>query len=212
MARFISSEVLVFLAKSPLATAAGEGGAAGEGEQGEKVSLLLTSPALTDYKNNRIIMCYKFNNISTMYAYYPSEDRWEGFGRCFSSRDPVTVADGVIYAHYREIHGFFMAFDLATKEWLNVRVAPAFLDMYESYLHISTYLVLLHLPNSILCLLASLYEDHEPGQPQTTAVHVVQFKVELVKMDDKKEVLVTPLSSRYYHLDSRCYAFRCLRL
>ncbi|WOH05010.1 hypothetical protein DCAR_0624422 [Daucus carota subsp. sativus] len=153
-----------------------------------------------------------------MYGYYPCEDRWEclleDFGGCFSIGDPVTVADGVIYeyAHYREIHGFFRAFDLATKEWLNVRVAPAFLDTYESYLHISTYRGLLHLPNSILCLLSSIYEDHEPGQPQTTAVHVVQFKVELVKMDDKEEVLVTPLSSRYCHLDSRCYVFRCSRL
>lgn len=88
------------------------------GEEGQKVHLVISPPVLADYKNNRIIVC--FNNVSTMYAYYPSTDRWEclveGFTGWFSSLQPVTLADGVIYVHHRTIHGFFKAFDLATKQ------------------------------------------------------------------------------------------------
>lgn len=184
------------------------------GDAGEKVHLRLTPPVLADYKNDRIIVY--FNNISTMYAYYPSQDRWEclveGFFGWFSCHDPVTLADGVIYLHYPKIKGFVEAFDLATKQWLNVQVSPAFADNYQSYLHMRTYNSLFSLGNAILCLLAWTYQDHDPGQPQTTSVHIVQFKVEIVEINDTKEVTVTPLSSKYCHLDSRCHVFRYLPL
>ncbi|KAL1822971.1 hypothetical protein ACET3Z_009749 [Daucus carota] len=158
------------------------------GEEGGKVQLKITPPVLADYKNDRIMV--RVND--SMYAYYPSQDRWECVVEAFlgwsSSVDPVTLVDGVIYIHYRKMMGFFEAFDTATKQYLNVQVSPDAVDNYQYYLHLRSYNALLHLGDGILCLLGSTYQDHEPGQPQTSAVHAAQFKVELVKNNDTKEV------------------------
>lgn len=182
----------------------------GADDQGRR--LHISPPVLADDKNERIIV--RIND--SMYAYYPSRDEWEfvvkGFKGWYSQLHPVTIVDGVIYIHHHKIPGFFRAFDIATKQYLSVQLSSIHNYDESSLLHLYSYGNLVHLGDGILCLLGQTYQDHEPGQSQTTALHVVQFKVELIKNNnnDAKEVLVTPTSSKYHHLTSRCHLVNCL--
>lgn len=175
----------------------------------------LVAPVLADHKNDRIIAF--FDKPSSMFAYYPSREQWE----CLQEDFPcwlrhcklVTLLDGVIYVHHLECENIFTAYDIATKQWLNVQVSPDAGNV-KSHLPFYSYNALVSLGNDILCLLASRYEDRQtdPENP-TTLVHIVRFKVQLINNDDtKKVVLVTPLSSQYFDLDSTCTLHSCIAL
>lgn len=175
--------------------------------------LHIAPPVLADDKNDRIIV--RINN--SMYAYYPSRDEWEfvvkGCAGWYAPLDPVTIVDGIIYIHHRKIPAFFEAFDIATKQFLNVQLSSVDNNYDESsLLHLYFYGHLVHLGDGILCLLGQTYQIHQPDQSETTSLHIVQFKVELIKNNnnDTKEVLVTPTSSKYHHLTSRCHLVKCL--
>ncbi|KAK1386618.1 hypothetical protein POM88_014796 [Heracleum sosnowskyi] len=145
----------------------------------------IISPVLVDHENDRIIAF--FEDTSSLYAYYPSREQWE------------CVVDN-----------FGSWFQHATKQKLNVQVSPDAAN-HESYLHLPRYNSLVYLVNGILCLLASRYKYRQTDpQTQTTLVHVVQIKVQHINNHDAKEVLVIPLSDKYYDLDSPCTLFTCL--
>ncbi|KAK1366202.1 hypothetical protein POM88_041763 [Heracleum sosnowskyi] len=152
--------------------------------------LILAPPVLADYDNKRIIVCLHTPvDSSSLYAYYPSEDRWECVvetflqKRWFSSPSIVTMADGVIYVYYRDLKGFFQAYDIDSKEWLEVKVSPAVKHSESYYLPLYHYVSVIHLGKGILCLLG--WTDEGEG---LTHIHLVQFQLKVLNVDDKKEV------------------------
>lgn len=177
--------------------------------------LILVPPVLADYDNKRIIVFLSTRLGGSLYAYYPSEDRWECVvetflqTQWFSYRSIVTIADGVIYVYYRDLEGFFKAYDIHSNEWLEVKVPPAVKQRSESYyLPLFHYVSVIHLGKGVLCLLGWIDE----GKDDTTHIHLVQFQVKVLNVDDKKEVLVTPLSIRVFYVNSNCSAYQCLAL
>lgn len=180
--------------------------------------LVLRYPVFADYEMNRIMVSFynTHTRVSLLYAYYPSEDRWECvvevLESSFSLLELVTIANGVIYVHYHNLKGFFQAFDIATKQRLKVQLSPAVEHSQSHYLTLRHYKCLLYMGNGILCLLADTHHDLGDDRLPTTHIHLVQFQVELLTTHGKKEVLVTPLSTRVIDLDAQCSAYSFLAL
>ncbi|KAL6558954.1 hypothetical protein OROMI_019304 [Orobanche minor] len=159
---------------------------------------LVSPPVIADPLNNRILV--HLQNNSSIYAYYPDADRWDCLVEAFGGwcRKMVCV-DGVIYMHCSKLKGMVMAYDLASKQLLDVAVSSEF----ESPLTSRQFHSIFHRGNGLLCLVSCLRKNGPSGADDGhDVVHVVEFKAEL--KNNPKQVLVTPVSSKFYPLDSRC--------
>ncbi|KAL6564125.1 hypothetical protein OROMI_015575 [Orobanche minor] len=155
--------------------------------------LTVSSPVLPDPLNNRIFI--HIQEIKALYAYYPTQDRWELFIQDFNFwSDRLALEDGVIYMYIPSSENVIAAYDITRKERLDV----VLFSKFDRSVSDSEYDALLHLGNGVLCLVT-----YTPvyGTTPKTLIYTVKFRVQR-RTGSHLNVLVTPISVESYTIEA----------
>ncbi|VFQ67020.1 unnamed protein product [Cuscuta campestris] len=153
---------------------------------------------VVDDENKRILI--PFHSIKSVFAYYPSNNRWELVLESFSWPSVLVFAQGMILFYLPQIPKMFGAYHVATKQWLNVVLTSEVPD----HVWRCEFDAMLYLGNGILCL-ATYSIDFD--KVRTTYVYIAMFKFERAS-DIPGDLLVTPLPPQTYTLPTRCFGVK----
>lgn len=153
---------------------------------------------VVDDENKRILI--PFHSIKSVFAYYPSNNRWELVLESFSWPSILVFAQGVILFYLPQIPKMFGAYHVATKQWLNVVLTSEVPD----HVWRCEFDAMLYLGNGILCL-ATYSIDFD--KVRTTYVYIAKFKFERAA-DSPGDLLVTPLPPETHTLPTRCFGVK----
>ncbi|KAL6503395.1 hypothetical protein OROGR_025318 [Orobanche gracilis] len=154
--------------------------------------LTVSSPVLPDPLNNCIFIYIQ--EINALYAYYPTQDRWELVIQDFKFwSNRLALEDGVIYMYIPSSENVIAAYDITRKERLDVVLSSKF----DRSVGDSEYDDLLHLGNGVLCLVTY---THVYGTTPKTLIYTVKFRVQR-RTGSPLNVIVTPISVKSYTIE-----------
>ncbi|XP_074270299.1 uncharacterized protein LOC141593983 [Silene latifolia] len=147
--------------------------------------------AFADPDNNRLVVSFK--TISSIYAYYPSDNTWELIVDSFGFSNFVFVK-GVFYVYLRKTRDLVMAFDSVTKQWLEIEFTSEPPEKMWRY----KFKDMLLLGNGLMCL---VYSICKLGDSPGILVSVAKFRFK--RCTDRPGVLIiTPLPMETYKLNT----------
>ncbi|KAK9705009.1 hypothetical protein RND81_07G026600 [Saponaria officinalis] len=154
-----------------------------------------SSSAVADPDNNRLLV--HFRSISSIYAYYLSDNTWQltldSFTCCAKH---MVFVDGVFYVYICHHGDLVMAYDTITKQRLEI----VFTSEVPINMLIYKFDDMLYLGNGLMCLTHHIGKSVDSPSP---TVNIAKFRFK--RSTDRPGVLIiTPLSWQTYTINSLC--------
>ncbi|XP_074311997.1 uncharacterized protein LOC141647624 [Silene latifolia] len=154
--------------------------------------IICTRSAVPDPVNNRILL--DFGRMGCYYAYYPDERRWEKVVEFIPFFPKHVFADGVFYVYNPKMPDIVEAYDVSSKQWLNIE--------FTSEVHYRVWRYefddMFYLGNGLICLAGYSPNYDLPGTRTNLFIAKIRFHRSTAR---PTHLVATPFPLEIYTLD-----------